>query len=293
MVYLILSILSSSGIFVTFKLIDRQAIPPLHAIIINYVTAFFLGLGLNLRNAAISFNQSLEWLWASVVIGVLFILMFLVVARSTQKAGVAVTTIASKMSVVFPILFSIVLEPGDVLTPLKGAGFLLALIAVLLTSWKNKAEKVTGHIMYLPLLLFIGMGVVDSMVKYAQFKYITNELSSIFSSITFLIAALVGILIFIFRKEPFKLLIDSKALIYGGMLGIFNFGSIYFIILTLNRAGKLFAMPESSIIFGLNNLGIVLLSVLVGIIAFRERISYINLSGIVLSIITIYLLMQV
>ena len=44
MEYLILCILSSTGIFLVFKLIDKQAVSPLPVILINYFIAFVLGV---------------------------------------------------------------------------------------------------------------------------------------------------------------------------------------------------------------------------------------------------------
>ena len=37
---------------------------------------------------------------------------------------------------------------------------------------------------------------------------------------------------------------------------------------------------DSSVVFGINNIGIVTLSVLLGVILFRERLSKLNLAGI-------------
>ena len=74
----------------------------------------------------------------AIIIGVLFIIMFFILGRSTQKAGMGITTIAGKMSVIFPIAFSILYDPEDVLSPLKLAGILVTLPGVLLTVFKKK-----------------------------------------------------------------------------------------------------------------------------------------------------------
>jgi len=44
---------------------------------------------------------------------------------------------------------------------------------------------------------------------------------------------------------------------------------------------------DSSIVFGINNMGIVVLSVIIALIFFSEKLSNLNKAGIVLSILTI------
>ena len=71
----------------------------------------------------------------------------------------------------------------------------------------------------------------------------------------------------------------------GFILGLVNFGSLYGIIMALDS--KVF---DSSIVFGINNIGIVLLSVAFALLIFKERISSKNKIGIVLSLISIIIL---
>ncbi len=39
-------------------------------------------------------------------------------------------------------------------------------------------------LLYLPLILFVGMGLVDSLVKLAQFEYVSDNNLSLFTAIT-------------------------------------------------------------------------------------------------------------
>ena len=113
MIFLALSILSSASIYVIFKLVDRFKVFTLSAIVVNYLAACLAGFFLS--NSS-QFTPSIfreSWFPISVIIGVMFIVMFYLIAKSTQRAGVAVTTVAVKMSVVFPIAFSIWYDADD------------------------------------------------------------------------------------------------------------------------------------------------------------------------------------
>ena len=75
--------------------------------------------------------------------------------------------------------------------------------------------------------------------------------------------------------------------IYGGIaLGIVNYYSIYFLLKALQYEGT-----ESSTIFTVNNVAIVMLSTLIGLVLFRETIYTKNWIGIVLAVVSIALVM--
>ena len=80
---------------------------------------------------------------------------------STQKAGITITSISTKMSVVFPMLFSILYYNEDIYL-LKIAGMALALIAIIFTSLKGKNDKGGLKNFIFPAVLFFGMGFSTS-----------------------------------------------------------------------------------------------------------------------------------
>ena len=121
MIYLVLSILSATGIFLIFKILGQKNLPAFPAIIINYLTASTLGFLINADRIRLSAILDAPWVPISVIIGILFIVFFFVIARSSNEAGISITTVASKMSVVFPIAFSMFIDPTDTLTWLKAS----------------------------------------------------------------------------------------------------------------------------------------------------------------------------
>jgi len=290
MIYLIFSILSSAAIYVIFKFLDRFKIKTFNIIIINYITAAILGILLTETHRDIFPLFKNQWFPYSIIIGIMFIMMFVVIAKSSQVVGIAITTISNKMSVIIPITVSIIIDPLDVLTNLKAIGILLAILAVFLSVYRKRKVEFDPRNIYLPIILFLGMGLVDSFVKYAQQYHVADDVLPIFTVILFAMAAIAGLITKALQKTSFTELFHVKNLIWGIGLGISNYGSLYFLIKALNYKSQIGKNIDGSVVFGINNLGIIILSVLIGLIVFKERFLKINWIGIILSLVAIYVL---
>lgn len=287
MLFIILCILSATSIFFVFKYISKHNIPSLPIIVINYLIASTIGFIVGGERLGFDrFIQS-DWFLLALIIGILFILLFFVIGKSSEISGMSITTVASKMSVVIPISFSLIQDPADQPGFLKIIGILLALTAVYLTIYQKDSLKTKKEAIGYPILLFVGMGFVDSLVKYSQFNYVTNEESSYFTAILFLISFLTGLIILLFKRKEWIGLKDVRVIFWGIFLGIVNFGSIYFLIRALNFKNPLGNGIDSSVVFGINNTSIVLLSVLAGVIIFKEKLNPLNKIGISFSILAI------
>ena len=286
MIYLFLSILSSSVIFITFKITERFKTNLVKLITVNYLVAAILGFSFNRYPISILNAFSSKWFPYALLIGLSFILMFFLIGYSTRRSGVAVTTIAGKMSMVIPILYSMFYF-SESSTLVKVSGLSLAIVAVFLTSYRPLGKKNSLILVALPLSIFLGSGITDSIVKYAQTYFIPNSMSLLFSAVVFLTALVLGLLFIILKPKSVSNTISIAELIGGTILGIANFGSLYFFIKALNNS-KL----DSSIVFGLNNICIVLFSILIGSFVFKEKLSKVNFAGILLAFAAILILMK-
>lgn len=283
MISLILSILSSTIILIVFKVIEKQKMDIFPPIVVNYIAASILGFSMNASATPSHFQTLPPWLIFSAIIGVLLIVNFYFIGNSTQKAGIAITTVSAKMSFVLPVLFSLFFDSNDIFNASKGILILLAMVSVILVIFpdKYKADK-SGSILY-PVLLFFGLGILDSLLKYCQYHFITNpESSSIFSAVNFSVAGVIGLLILLFSKKNQKAIINVKVWVIGIILGVANFGSMYFLINALNALKF-----DNSLVFGINNIGIIVISVIVGYIIYKERFSRINWIGLLLSLLVL------
>ena len=281
--FLILCILSSTGIFVVFKSIERFGIPSFPIIVINYFIASILGFIINPGHVSFGGIMEMEWLPISIIIGILFIIMFFIIAFSSRKAGISITTVAGKMSVIFPIIFSLLIDPSDQINLIKTGAIVCTLGGVALTIYKPRKSTMGFAVIYIPLILFVGMGVVDSLVKFAQHRFVNDADTALFSAVLFLNAFLSGVIVLLFYPKYYRSFLRLKVWGWGLLLGGVNFGSIFFLVRALNYVSPAGNGMDSSVIFGINNVGIVGLSVLLGLWVFRERLLPLNWLGIILS----------
>lgn len=280
MIFLILSILSSSFIYIIFKLLDVFRVKIFPVIVINYITASITGYLLLGNNFSLQNALNSNWIYISALIGVLFIATFYLIGISSKSAGITLTSISTKMSVIFPILFSMFYY-GEAIYLLKILGILFALLSIVLSSVKNKDEKGSKKYLF-PLILFLSMGLVDSLVKFNQEEFLRNTGVIASTTFVFLVAAIVSSLLFLIANFKQIRQLNLKSLIAGLLLGISNFGSLYFLVLALNH--NLF---ESSIVFAINNSAIIMISVLAGNLLFKEKLIWINWLGVIISLLAI------
>jgi len=281
MIYLLLGILSSTFIVVLFKTVAKKDIKLLPIIVFNYIIATALGLLLN--NVKLDFGQIIgsSWFVGAIFIGALFIIGFFLIGYATQKIGISITTISNKMSVVLPILFSIIYFKEEI-DSLKILGIILSLIAISLASFqKRKKESINLKYIYLPIFLFLAIGSMDSLVKLSQSKF-DQSIIPVFTAVTFGIAGIIGIIISLFAKLKLKDYFNTRTILHGILLGLLNYGSLYFLVNALSKSGI-----DSSIVFGINNIGIIVLSITVAFVFFKEKITLINFVGILLAILSI------
>lgn len=288
LLFLIGSIILTSWLTISFKLIERFSINNLQAIVFNYITCVVTGSFVNGGFPVKEIEKGEEWLPWGLFMGSLFISLFNLVAFTAQRIGVSVAVVAYKLSLIIPFLFSLVYY-SEPYTAWKIGGVVLALAAVLFTSWpsdKNTGNKKTGPILWLaPLVLFTGSGALDAMIKFVEQAFVNDSNQDAYLITAFSSAAVIGIGILIVAFITGKQKFDARAIIAGICIGIPN----YFSIWCLMHALKGYT-GNSSAVIPINNMGIVLISAMVAWLAFKEKLSFINWMGIVLSLAAIALI---
>ncbi len=277
MIWLIASILFSSLIFAIFKIFDKYNVNNLEAIIVNYLVASSLGFFLFGSIPSISqLNSSFGF--TALIIGFLFITLFNVMAKVTQQNGVSVASVSNKMSVIIPVIVAILIYQ-DSYSFLKILGILLALLGIYLVTLKEKNTIKVSWVF--PLILFVGSGLLDATLNFAEAKVVDSNQLGLFTPTAFAIAAIFGIVYLIYKKQ----IPSKKSLLFGLVLGIPNYFSIYILLKALEGSGL-----ESSIVFPINNMGVVLVSTLISLIWFGEKLSIKNYIGLAISILAISLI---
>jgi drug/metabolite transporter (DMT)-like permease len=282
LIYLLLSIFFSTGLFVIFKYFGIYKVDILKAIFINYIVAFSMGFLLADRKIPINEIYLEPWFSGALVLGALFVSIFFVMAMTAQKNGISVTSIAGKMSVVVPVFFGIILYNESV-TFLKILGIIIALVAVYLSSVKSGKSEKKGTLLF-PVLLFLGSGAIDTLLKYIQTNYVNEQDVSIFSGSLFGIAAIFAFVILGIKATKKRESFGVKNILAGIILGVPNYFSIIFLIKALQNKNF-----ESSTLFTVNNVAIVIISTLVGLLLFKEKFSLKNKFGVALAVLGIVL----
>ena len=283
MLDLALSILCSSLIFVIFKLFDVLKIQTLYAIITNYIVACTTGLLFYDGEINVSQVYETNWFWGTLALGVLFIIVFNIMAKTSQEVGVSVASVATKMSLVIPVLIGVILYK-ETLSTLKIVGIILALAAVYFASVKDSTVKLSKKTLVLPILVFLGSGIIDASINYFRETKLTSVEFPIFSATVFAAAAFTGLIFILLKaiKQPLKT--NFKNILGGIALGIPNYFSIFFLLRALQND-----QLNSASIFTINNVAIVMFSTLLGIVLLKEKLIPKNWAGIALAVISILL----
>ena len=281
MINLLLSILFSTSIFVIFKYFNIYKVNTLQAIVVNYFVAFIIGMIDADAFVKLPTVINQPWFLGALVLGGLFVSVFFVMATTSQKNGVSVASVAGKMSVVVPIISGVILY-NESLTALKIVGMFLALVAVYLSSVKEGENTLGKSSLLFPVLLFLGSGVIDTVLKYIETNYVSDV--AFFSGSLFGIAFLFGVLILLYNRIVNQEKLVLKSIFAGIALGVPNYFSIIFLI----KALKIESL-DSSTLFTINNVAIVVVSTIVGLILFKESFSLKNKIGIGLAILGIVL----
>ena len=285
MIFLALSIIASTLIFVIFRLFASYNINTLQAIVVNYFVACSCGVIGYQNSIELSAIPKYNWYYFTLALGALFIIVFNLMAITTQHNGLSVVSVATKMALVIPIAFGLWYYKEPLGTS-KAAGIVLALIAVYLVAVKKDSSIILQKKnLVFPVLVFLGSGLIDTSLNFLQNDFITDKsLIPLFSSTIFLTAGVIGIMVLVAQKIKGVLVLEFKNIIAGIVLGIPNYFSIYFLVKALRS--DLF---DSSGIFTINNVGIVIISTLLGIVFFKEQLSVKNWIGITLAVISIAL----
>ena len=277
MIFLILAIFSSVILFFLFKEFEKQKINTHNAITFNYLIACIMGFLLHPTKNELNSILYADWLIPTIILGLLFIIMFNIMAITTQKLGVSIASTAAKMSLIIPVLIAYFINTNTPLSNLKISGIIIGLISVYFTF--KKETKVNKSIIF-AVVLFIGSGLTDATIDYIRNIYL-NEVSefTLFIITIFFVAFILGLINIFFNKQK----INFKDIKAGLILGVPNYFSIYFVLKSLEILGSITVFPVL-------NIGIVLISSTISWLFYKEKISKINWIGIFLACISILLI---
>ena len=286
MVYLVLAILGSGVIPVTFRAFEGWRVNQFWAIPVNYFTCILLGSLFTEGPLAPAILIAQPWILFAVVQGVILAVNFYLLAHTAQRAGVAIAALASRLSVAIPSLLAFSLY-GDSLTWVKIAGLSAALVALYLcTAPDARSSGARSRLLQLsPITLFLTFGCYFTILKYLQTYYLTEASYHSYVMAGFFFAFLTSIAIGlakgVFAASDFR----PRQLVAGIFLGLINYIAIYALL-------RMLAVKEweSSQVYPIYSVGVVAVATLLAFFCFRERLSRQKVVGLAVGMLAVALL---
>jgi drug/metabolite transporter (DMT)-like permease len=285
---LVACIVLNALIGVIFKLFDKYQIDNLQAIVVNYFVCVLTAAVVVSGNPIPTDLTGQPWFWYALGLGSIFIIVFNLMALTVQNFGVVIATIFQKMSLLAPTLIAILFY-GETSNFIKWTGILSSVAAIFLLSYQKKDQKGqeshhSGLIWMLPILTFLGSCLIDSALYLVEKQNLAQNGDIGFVASLFLSAAINGILILIIQVIRKKEILKFKNLVGGIGLGIPNFFSIYLLLLALQQGWG------GSVVFPVNNVGVLVMAAFFGIVLFKERLVPLRIAGFILAILAIILI---
>ncbi len=283
---------------------DKYNIDHFQAIVFNYLICVITGC---LALGAVPFEASMlqaDWMPIMLVLGLLFVSGFNFVSRTVQHFGIAISSVAQRMSLGLSVPFSIWFY-NDPYTSLTLLGIALALLSVLLINVPAKHKEVgvaTGDvseqissealgapivakkelskwIFLYPIITFLVSVFIEIILQYL---HVVHEMQPAVESIVlFALAGTFGVVGIVVMRQR----LAWKNFLAGIALGIPNYFSIYFLLRALESW-------NGSVVYSVNNITVVAISAVLGYFFFKERLTPLNALGIVLALIASYLLVK-
>lgn len=275
MLYLILAILSSMLVSVVMRLSQQKCQSRLAVLAMNYVMCSLMAL-LFMNQPLIPQGEGSGFaLGLGLVNGALYLGSFMLLQYNIRINGVVLPSTFMKLGIVVPTLMSI-FAFGESLTLLQGVGLVAAVAAI----WLIGSEKGQGKaksIGWLLILLAAG-GVTDGTSKIYE-ELGAAALKDHFLMTTFFVALLLCALLCVVKKET----ITRREIVYGLALGIPNYFSARFLLLSLGEIPAVIAYPTYSV-------GTIVAVTLAGLILFREKISKRQMTALIIILAALILL---
>lgn len=271
MLFLCLAILSSAAIALIMRISADKITARLSMLGVNYIVCALLGAvycGFDL--VPLDVGGFPATVVMGVVSGFLYLGGFVLCQWNTQHNGIVLTSVFMKLGLLVPMVLSVVLF-RELPTGLQIIGFCIALVAIVLINLKGERTK-GGHSRWPLLMMLLMCGGSDAMSKVFE-ATAPAALSEQYLFYTFAVAlVLCAGLVFIKKERP-----GIRELLFGIAIGVPNFFSAKFLLLSLNSLPAVVVFPSFSI-------ATMLIATLAGVLFFKERlrpVQWLALGGIV------------
>lgn len=281
-IYIILCAASSVLIAHFLKVVENRNLSTVRVLTINYLVATVIAFSTSgfSEAARLDIGEGIFAISLATVVGVIFIANFFIYSKSVFHNGVGISVAAMRISLIIPVLLSTVWYL-EFLSAKQWIGVTLVFITLfLLLPNKRKMLREPFSVSWLLVLLFIGTGLGDGSLKIYEQEFSSLLNKEQFMGFVFLTAFIVGLIVVALRRSwNFK----KREWLMGIAVGVPNLYTAIFLIEALERM-------NGAIVYSSVNVLTVLGGTLLGIMKWGDKLTRIQWTGIVLTLITILLL---
>lgn len=259
MAYLLLAISCSALISIIMRLSSDRVSGNVSMLTMNYLMCLVLSiLYTGVDNLLPASTQLPRTIGMGVIHGMLYLGSFVLLQINVKRNGVVLPAIFMKLGLLVPMVLSVVLF-GEMPSIRQAVGFAIAIAAIILINQESgsRATKFKAGL----ILLLLGGGSADAMSKVFE-VYGDTTLSAQFLLYTFIVAFLLCAGLMFWKKEH----LGRTEVLFGLVIGIPNYFSAKFLLRALEDVAAVIAYPTYSV-------GTIFVVSLVGVLAFRERLS--------------------
>lgn len=282
-IYLLLSVGCALLIAHFLKLVEYRGLDTLKVITVNYFVATTIAILLNAVNGEHVVPGFPPWMWLlAVVIGIFFIANFFVYSKSIFDNGVGVSVAAMRLSLLIPVLISVLLyhEPVTFLRIVGIIAIITALLILVASRWNVQVRNLSSH--WLLVLLFLFTGIADASKKIFEQEGLGSATEAHYMGLVFLSSFLIGLSVVLYRGIKGFSLEHVKL---GLAVGVPNLFTSVFLIKALQHA-------DGTVIYSAVNILIVIGGALLGKLYWQDKITRLQIAGMALAIFGIIILVD-
>ena len=275
------------GLSMLFKILGRRGIPLAAAVPLNYLTCSLTGLALALPHTSPADMLHSDWLAAALIQGLFFYASFSLLGLASQRIGLAVSALFSRIAMTVPVVISFWLL-GDDPTLNKICGILatVAAMALLLGRRGREPRPGSGGWLALALALFCLHGIQLSIMNLSQHYYLRGpHMYNAYMALSFCSAFVCSAVVAGQRVWAGKLRFSKEYALAGMVLGLCNYACVYFLISALGAPGW-----GGGRVFPLFSIGIVGGNAVLARLFFKEKLTPLQWSGLGLGCLAVILL---
>ena len=265
MKYLILAFCSSALISIMMRLGEERIRNNVSLLSTNYLVCLLLSLAFSAGSGSIIVpaDTGMPAIMLGMISGIFYFGSFLLYQINIYKNGVTLSAAFMKLGVLMPVMIAVLIfgeRPGTG----QVAGICLAVAAILIISLEQQTtsedkQTVTAPRLLILLLLIGGSG--DAMSKFYE-ELGPAEYSSQYLLYTFIVAFVFCTMVALIQGQKFT----TPDILFGCLVGIPNYFSARFLLLSLSTVPAVIAYPVFSV-------GTIVLTGAAGVFFFHEKMT--------------------